>query len=350
MGLYPGLFNCSYIPTSYEVYLLQNYKNQLGPMLLGEILLSMLQGIMLLQYQNYWVHYAAEKIWTKWLVHLAFVLCGLKFAYTSFTTYDRFISHFGDWGYRRTNQYEIGTTLSTSLAAAPCQIIYIYRCWILSHNRFFLIPACIALLTSVAGSCVGTWGSVEITENLIQGFYVVVPAANVNLAAGLACDLSITIFTCYYLLANKSGFSRQTDTLVFRLIRLSIETAMGPTIVALVNLILSNRDFNNQWYLLPNLNLAHVYGVSLLYTVNARRHVRDGISQMIPSGSIGQSTDEANETNWMSLHRLPNPLTPGPDTLSSTPVRVIDIQTKSHHDDELNADSFEHDKVDEFHR
>ncbi|KIJ22589.1 hypothetical protein M422DRAFT_57142 [Sphaerobolus stellatus SS14] len=168
------------------------------------------------------------------------------------------------------------------------------------------------------------WGGVEITEDKTVGFYVVVPAANVSLAAGLACDISITIFR----------LNKQTDTLVFRLVRLSIETAMGPTIVALANLILSNRDFNNQWYLLANLNLAHVYCVSLLYTVNARRHVRDGLSQMIPSSNVGQSTDEANETIWMSLRRLPILL-------------CVRLTTKSHHDEDLNAGGFEYDKGDE---
>ena len=110
---------------------------------------------------------------------------------------------------------------------------------------------------------------------------------------------------CYYLLSKKSGFNHGTDTLVSRLIRLSIESALGPTVVALVNLILSNHINNNQWFLLPNITLSHVYGASLLFIVNSRGKVGDGLNGVVASDSEKQGADGMRK-NWFKLGAMRN--------------------------------------------
>ncbi|KIJ44938.1 hypothetical protein M422DRAFT_251558 [Sphaerobolus stellatus SS14] len=228
---------------------MQTYLNQLGPSFWAAICMSLLQarfGMMLLQYQVYWTHNREENRWRKWLVHMAVGLSSIKFVYNTFINYDRAV-------YRSFWRLGISTP----------------------HLKIAIQQ---------------TWGAAEALLGIQHGVYIVNPGANVNLAAGLACDVVITVFTCYYLLTHKSGFSRKTDALVHRLILISIETALGPTIVALVNLILRRRAGSSQWYVLPNATLAHVYAVSLLYTVNARRTVKDGFTKVISSFNINQST------------------------------------------------------------
>ncbi|KIJ29183.1 hypothetical protein M422DRAFT_269450 [Sphaerobolus stellatus SS14] len=273
---------------------MQTYITQLGPSFWAEVCISLLQGMMLLQYQVYWTHNMEENRWRKWLVHMAVGLSSIKFVYNTFVNYDRTVYRsfwrLGILCKLGTFKYTAVAVLSTTLSAAPCQIYYIYRCWILSHNRVFLIVASLGLIISVGGSCIVTWGAAEALLGIQHGTYIVNPGANVNLAAGLACDVVITVFTCYYLLTHKSGFSRKTDTLVHRLILISIETALGPTILALVNLILRGRAESSQWYILPNGTLGHVYAISLLYTVNARRTVKNGLTKVISSFNINQST------------------------------------------------------------
>ena len=61
--------------------------------------------------------------------------------------------------------------------------------------------------------------------------------------------------------------------MVFRLVKVSVESAMGPTIFALANLVFNTYFGTNAWYNLPSLTLSHVYACSLLYTVNARRDI-----------------------------------------------------------------------------
>lgn len=63
----------------------------------------------------------------------------------------------------------------------------------------------------------------------------------------------------------------------------------GPTIVNLINLILSNLSVNNQWFLVPNLVLSHVYGCSLLYSVNARKTMGLRTTIMSSKPPVGQT-------------------------------------------------------------
>jgi len=135
-----------------------------------------------------------------------------------------------------------------------------------------------------------TYGASVSYASVFRGSQIIIPAANITLAGALAGDIFITGFSvflvslglplkltssaaCYYLLNQRSGFA-PTDSLISRLIRCSIESAVPPTAVALVNIVMSNEGpWGDQWFLLPSIMLQHVYACCLLYTVNIRRKV-----------------------------------------------------------------------------
>ncbi|KIJ36364.1 hypothetical protein M422DRAFT_261318 [Sphaerobolus stellatus SS14] len=292
---YPGLFNSSYHPSPIELLFIQTPVDQLGPPLLGQIVLTLLQGVLFAQYYEYLLHFWEEKRWTKWLVHAAAALCAIKLIYIWWFTWDRFVNHYGDWLYLSIfTPISVAIGISSTIPSAVAQTFYIHRCWMLSHNWFFVVPAILSLIVTVGSGIVLTWGSVMAAGGILRGFRIITIAANTTLASGLICDLFITIFTCYYLVKNKTGFA-QTDNLVFRLVKCSIESAAGPTIVALINLILTNRSTNNQWFLFPNIILSHVYGCSLLYTVNARRNVAGTLTTVV-TGSLGSCPRSPTKT------------------------------------------------------
>lgn len=101
---------------------------------------------------------------------------------------------------------------------------------------------------------------------------------------------------CYYLIREKTGF-RETDGLVERLLRGTLESVAGPTVVNLINLILSNFSVNNQWFLVPNLVLSHVYGCSLLYSVNARKGIGLRTTIMSSNPPVYRNTRNAFPTS-----------------------------------------------------
>ena len=71
------------------------------------------------------------------------------------------------------------------------------------------------------------------------------------------------------------------DKILFRLVRISIQSAAIPTMVALVNLVLVLLIPSTAWWAMENMLLAHTYICSLLYTVNSRKNLNDGISTVV---------------------------------------------------------------------
>lgn len=270
---YPGLFNSSYVASPQEIIFIHTPQNQLGPPLIGQILVTLLQGTLFVQYYEYLLAYWNEKRWTKWLVHLTFCLCVLKFAYVWWFSWDRFVTHFGNWAYLAIfSPISVPIGISSTIPSAVCQTFYIYRCWVLSRNYYFVIPAAVSLFVTIGSGIALTWGSGLAAGGKVVASNLILISINISLASGLLCDIFITTFTCYYLIREKTGF-RETDGLVERLVRGTLESVAGPTIVNLINLILSNFSVNNQWFLVPNLALSHVYACSLLYSVNARKGI-----------------------------------------------------------------------------
>lgn len=77
---------------------------------------------------------------------------------------------------------------------------------------------------------------------------------------------------CYHLLKEKTGYAR-TDNLVKSVIRISLESVAGPTVLSLIGLLLANFSNENQWFLVPAFISSHIYGCSLFYSVNARKRL-----------------------------------------------------------------------------
>ncbi|KIJ31996.1 hypothetical protein M422DRAFT_266228 [Sphaerobolus stellatus SS14] len=179
---------------------------------------------------------------------------------------ERFVSNYGNWTYLASlPAITIGIPITGTIPNAVCHAFYIARCWTLSHNWFFLLPAIASLVVTVGSGIVQTVAVALVDKGNIKSLMLIFTSSNVTLASGLTCDLFITSFTCYYLVRRKTGFS-QADILGLRLVKCSIESAAGSTVVTLINLILNNTSGNSQWFLFPSIVLTQVYGCSLLYT------------------------------------------------------------------------------------
>jgi len=334
--MYPGLFNSSYIPSPLELHVIEHPVGQLGPILLADIFVSLLQGVMVVQYHNYVINYWNETRWTRWIVHTAFWLCTLKFAYVWWLCWNKLVAHHGDWFYLTlftTITVPIG--ISTTIPTAVCQIFYIHRCWALSRNWLFLIPALLTLILTVGGGISLTVGSSWLSQGKLTSTKLNIVSADITLSAGLTCDIFITGFTCYHLLREKTGF-KETDNLVVRLVKTSIESAAGPTIVALVNLVLSNLlATTDEWFLFPNLILAHVYACSLFYCVNARKDIDQ--AQIITRGLNSGSGSRIHTPRVASFSPWKKGDRSAPHNRAvSNPGVLVELHTiQIHHEDEL---------------
>jgi len=254
----------------------------LSPYLIGQILVNLLQGIILCQYYYYIVHFwKKERPWVKLLVHSAFILGVLKFCYVSLFTWQSFVVYFGNYSIWRTfRTIAIPFSFTTSIPNAVCQVFYVYRGWLFGRQPFFLVPATVLLLLSVASCAVQTYLASQYAKGRADIYLLTFRMSDVSLVSGLICDFFITIFTCYYLWREKTGVAH-ADKLIFRLVRISIQAAAIPTFFALANLVLNIVVPDLPWFAVANMALAHSYIFSLLYTVNSRKNTNDEISTVV---------------------------------------------------------------------
>ncbi|KIJ36619.1 hypothetical protein M422DRAFT_260967 [Sphaerobolus stellatus SS14] len=148
--IYAGLFNSSYQPSPIELLDLNTPVDQLGPPLLGQMFATLLEGVLLVQYYDYIVNFRYEQRWTKWLVHAGILLCSIRAFFIWWFIWDRFVLNYGNWAYVASfPAIAIGIPITGTIPNAVCQAFYIARCWTLSHNWFFLIPAMASLVVTV---------------------------------------------------------------------------------------------------------------------------------------------------------------------------------------------------------
>lgn len=270
---YPGLFNSSYVPSPEEILIINSPQNFLGPMFIGQATTTLLQGVFCAQYYEYVSGSEDQRKCDRWLVHITACLTMLKLAYVWWVAWEIFVAHFGDWTYLVVfNPLAIPTSLFDTVPTAVCQIFYIQRGWTLSKNKYFVGPAILVMLFYIGSGIAVTWNAIQTAGGQAVVTELGLVSSNAAIISGLVCNLFITGFTCWYLVKEMTG-TRKTDNLVKKVIRISIETATGPTIVSLLGLILANNSKNNEWFLFPALATSHVYGCSLLYIVNSRKRL-----------------------------------------------------------------------------
>jgi len=144
----------------------------------------------------------------------------------------------------------------------------------------------------------------------------------IHLVSVFLADFCITTATFISLRKRSSGFER-TTILINRLLRMVFESAIPPTFIATIDLILTQTlGPKLLWHLVFNFSLGKVYVISLLYTLNSmnqyRRKHNTG-SQEVFTSDIRNGGIGINRRNNVEL----GPLSPG-----STKPDQIYIQTQ----------------------
>ncbi|KAF8496959.1 hypothetical protein JB92DRAFT_2834516 [Gautieria morchelliformis] len=244
--MYAGLLNPSYHPSRLELEYIRAPQNTTGYV------------------NNFW----HEKRWTKWLVHLAFCLCILKGGSST----ARVNIHATPPGivrlrlgiHLREGRLFVPVLLDVSkrfvdgdsIVRAPfrrLEIHILYSPFLGIESRLVLFSiSCQSLLLTMGSAIVLTWGTAQAVGGDKRLTSVILISADVSLVFGSVCDIFITAFTCYHLLREKTGFTEHDS-----LIRCSIQSGAGPTVVALINLVMTNTVHDDLWCIVSNLALSH---------------------------------------------------------------------------------------------
>ncbi|CAE6481725.1 unnamed protein product [Rhizoctonia solani] len=285
MSTYPGFLNSSYTPLPGELTYINNPEAMLGPWLLASTFCLMMEGVLLSQAFNYATGFPNDRLMIRLLVAISVLFCSFKAGHMIYISWDLFVPHFGDYLSASVQSASIKVTgLESSIIGAMIQAFFIHRTFVLSRNWLFLFLTVSTLLLGLTGAFILTI-LVFNPKLLIIRLTLLTASANMMVSCVVICDVFITAFTCWYLLRAKTGFSA-TNNLITRLLYTAIQSALPPTICAILNLYWNSRAATATWVNFFNSLMPFFYACSMVFTLNARASVsRAGTSGYSTGGN-----------------------------------------------------------------
>ncbi|KIO33300.1 hypothetical protein M407DRAFT_17855 [Tulasnella calospora MUT 4182] len=245
-----------------------------GPWFLALISVSFMMGILLVQFVRYFSAFGYESKGRFALVVACMVLFIADWAIMMSAEWDWFAEHYGDvrrfvlipW------QCWIGPPIG-QLTVFTSQIFFAHRCYKLYDRNIFVL---VGILTGMAVS-LGMFILVAFciavdpyNFALVKKFMV--PALTVNLLT----DFAITCLTLLKLEGHSGqSFSSNTDDILRRIRKMTVEAALPPALCALLNMALylgmSGKNLSFIWFgsMTPSM-----YVCSLMFMLNSRLTIR----------------------------------------------------------------------------
>lgn len=273
----------------------------LVPQFLGIIFNYLLFGVFIVQLYLYVTYSGKDPLPIKLLVY---TIAGLDTLQTGFLTdlsYGILVARWGDLeGLAHRPWTALTLLVVNGIVSGMIQIFFAWRIWILAGRStrsyalggFIVLLALVQCLSAIiSGARIST---VSRTKSPIDTVVAIFPGCVVWLSGSLLCDIVITVSMFLLLTRTRRQTSfRRTETLLTKLITLSVETGLATTIVAALELALLVAHPLEEYHEAPAYALGKLYSNALLATLNARHFRQDETdsmtlsSMMISSGSSG---------------------------------------------------------------
>lgn len=289
-------------------------------MFIGFFINVLLCGIMTTQVYLYGVTYKRDPMWIKIAVALIFVADLLQTGFLFGYLYRSLIIYYAQAEVLGQADWIFATDPAlTGLIAMAVQFFFAWRVKVLTKNWYF---SCIIIALATAGGVAGVLTAFEVgrtpTFTEFQNFKATVI---VWLAAEAVCDVVITVILVWYLRKHKTGFS-QSDLIVDRIIRLTMQTGFITMVVAALDLIFFLVDPKGT-HLAFNFPLAKLYTNSLMSSLNSRK------GWNFSGGSGGAQTQDMESNHiHVSSTAKPNMSLSGRDIKSNAGAQVSVLPTR----------------------
>lgn len=275
---------------------------------------TFMAGIMFMQVVTYFTYQRNDKWWTKCIVIFASIISIIMTVYLWFFGQYLFVQNFGRFSpFVETDKLAWFPVLD-AICSSGIQSYFAYRAYLL-NRRNILIPITILLLilTSFAATI-----AVKVifgnANSLMEADKVRIPEL-IWLASIMAADIIITILILNGLLRSKTGWAH-TDKAIVRLIRITFESQIPPTILAITFMI----EFVQTPASLLGSTLqgiqSKLYTVGLMYSLNSRVSFKSANESGFNSGQVFAMTGRRdNATN--DIH--------------------VDVETYVHHNQDIHT-------------
>ncbi|KAH8810221.1 hypothetical protein DL96DRAFT_556521 [Flagelloscypha sp. PMI_526] len=242
--------------------------NVAGPSWLGNFFHNILAGILILQVYMYYVSFAKDHWGVKTLVYGIFLI---ELVQTIIRAVDKFeidVMRYGDVAVLSEElHFWFSTPIMTAIAAAIAQTFYGYRIQVFSKS--WIIPLAVWIPTLVqlgSGIALGILSEpISITEGAKD------PKVNASIITWVIStaitDVLIAVLLTYFLRLRKSGI-QETDDLVTKIIRLTVETG---TVTAIWSILIIILFFQKPpWFVIFADTIGKLYANCMMVMFNRR--------------------------------------------------------------------------------
>lgn len=272
--------------------------NTLGALLSCIVVAVALFGAICIQTFNYFNDYPLDKRYLKIMVSSVWCLelCHTIFIFHSL--YKIMVSSFGTFGFLIDIPWTVkASILCSGLINSIVQSFFTNRIRIISGR--WTIPVICWILLLLRFICVIASSVLTLTTELAVFAVKFNWLLTILLVATFIVDVVVACAVAYFLAKSRTGFLR-SDRLIRRLILFSIETGLITSVIATVVLIIFLTKPHTFTWIGLLLILAKVYSNSLLYSLNARRHLRSDASL---NASILKPEQSGSNPNSIGLGR-----------------------------------------------
>jgi len=262
----------------------------LGPWLVGFLVGSMLTGIDICVLFSYYKNYPKDIWFNKIIVLLSFLLAFGEHITAYISGWYFFITaRSSDALLNKVPKESLYVLAAPVFAAMVAHVFFINRAFRLARKNFFIlvglgICACASLASGIAML-------VTIIRLIDDGKASLVKIDRVNsdlskqrltlsmfnwIAA--STDLVISLVIAYFLLAERKGFSMQTDTLLVRIVKLAFTTAGITALFAMGEAIcVTTQSGKNNSNVAVNQPITHMYFLSIASTLLLRERLKENL-------------------------------------------------------------------------
>ncbi|KAG8951425.1 hypothetical protein FRC04_006196 [Tulasnella sp. 424] len=263
-----------------------------GPLLLGYLFNYGLYGILILQTYIYYLSFPKDTKLIKSLVYGLFFLDTIQTVMTTHNAWHFLSSGWGNVGVLADPGWSwIAVPLFSGLVSSTVQLFFSWRIWKLSGFWWLAgFISCAALAQGISACVTGIWFAIL---NDITKIALLDASAGVWLAGSAITDFLITISLVWVLQRKAQGdLSSNTEDIISRLIRLTVQTGAVTTFAATAELIMYLRTPENNLHMvgyfiqsavgngvtkpsvldpqIPGLALSKLYTNTLMATLNSR--------------------------------------------------------------------------------
>ncbi|KAF5386559.1 hypothetical protein D9615_001588 [Tricholomella constricta] len=337
-----------------------------APQLIGSLLNFLLYGVLAVQVYIYRLSFPKDNNLIKLLVYFTLVFESVQTALNGVDMYHWFAKGFGNvLNFADPRLSPFYTPMMGSIMALVVQLFFCYRIWVINRSFWWwcLLIAAVSVVQAVAGFIGGVKvfayynlfpiacsdsGQAHLTSDVAKR-HNQSSLVYLWLVGDAVADVMIAATMTFSLLRASPKAHRQTNDVVSRIVRLTVETNALSAGVAIISLVLFAGTPGTTYFITPTLILGKLYANTLLVTFNNRAFLQKSAGG--PSSSYVSSGNYASHPSTrVSIYRSNIPFSAGlkfedpTDTIIDGRGVTITNHTHTIGDTDIGLDTMNRDK------